>query len=435
MMMCDILVATPEATMDRQMIFAKNSDRDPNEAQILEYILGTEHVEDKVQLTYIDFPQVKKTYSIIISRPWWIWGAEMGVNEFGLVIGNTAVFAKESPDKIGILGMDCVRLALERTESAGEALDFILSVIEEFKQGGSGSYERKLLYYNSFVICDPEEAFVVETAGRNWVWKKIRGVYSISNAYTIQRDWDACSSNLVKYSIERRWCRKEEDFNFAKCYSDRFYTYFSHGRERREFTFKELKKREGEITLEDIMNILRSHRDSSFRPENGSMRDICMHYGGLTRPSQTANSQISVLSSKMHLHWFTGVSNPCISIFKPIHFDAGIPSLGDKPTCKYNPRSYWWKIERFHRRFQTCYQQYINEYSRERDAIQDWIIKEAGKIIGYWDPKAFYKLTELSFREEENLVDKWDERIRTGRLPFLYGYNWKKANSKAAVTF
>jgi len=65
--------------------------------------------------------------------------------------------------------------------------------------------------------------------------------------------------------------------------------------------------------------------------------------------------------------------------------------------------------------------------------IQGWIIKEAGKIVENLDPKALYKLTELSFREEENLVSKWDERIRMGRLPFLYQYNWRKANSRAEL--
>ena len=92
--MCDIIVSTPKVTRDHVMIFAKNSDRDPNEAQILEYIPKLKHEGSEVKLTHIEYPQVKETYAILISRPWWIWGAEMGTNEFGLTIGNTAVFYK-----------------------------------------------------------------------------------------------------------------------------------------------------------------------------------------------------------------------------------------------------------------------------------------------------------------------------------------------------
>jgi len=85
------------------------------------------------------------------------------------------------------------------------------------------------------------------------------------------------------------------------------------------------------------MEILRSHSSEPYSPEKGSMKDICMHYGGLTRPSQTASSQISELGKGMH--WFTGTSLPCLSIFKPIFFETPL-ELGERPTNKYNPKSY-----------------------------------------------------------------------------------------------
>ena len=70
--MCDILVATPRATENGIMLFAKNSDRDPNEAQILDFIPRKKHDEEKVKLTYVDFPQVRETHAVILSRPWWM---------------------------------------------------------------------------------------------------------------------------------------------------------------------------------------------------------------------------------------------------------------------------------------------------------------------------------------------------------------------------
>ena len=43
--------------------------------------------------TYIKLlPQVRHTYGILVSRPAHIWGAEMGINEHGVCIGNEALF-------------------------------------------------------------------------------------------------------------------------------------------------------------------------------------------------------------------------------------------------------------------------------------------------------------------------------------------------------
>ena len=415
--MCDILVATPKATKEKTMIFAKNSDRDPNEAQILEVIPRQKHEEESVRLTYVEFPQVGETYAVILSRPWWIWGAEMGVNEFNLAIGNTAVFTKEKIPEKGILGMDMIRLALERTKTAREAMEFIINIIESYGQGGNGSYEHKMIYSNSFIVADSKEAWVLETAGKNWVAKKIESVYSISNALTIEDDWD-----LASESVER--LAKKSDFSFARYFSDWFYTHFAHGRDRRAFTYRKLKENEGEITLEYMMEILRSHSFEPYSPEKGSMKDICMHYGGLTRPSQTASSQISELGKGMH--WFTGTSLPCLSIFKPIFFETPL-ELGERPTNKYNPKSYWWRMERFHRVFQTNYREYIRKFSKQRDDLQREIIERARRL------QKKKELVKWAFELEKEFVEKWEKLIVPGRLPFLYGMKWRKVNESARL--
>jgi hypothetical protein len=43
-------------------------------------------------------------------------GAEMGINARGVVIGNEAVFSRWKPARDGVLGMDILRLALEKAE-------------------------------------------------------------------------------------------------------------------------------------------------------------------------------------------------------------------------------------------------------------------------------------------------------------------------------
>ncbi len=428
--MCDILVVTPRATENGVMLFAKNSDRDPNEAQILEFIPRKRHSEEKVKLTYVDFPQAEETYAVILSCPWWMWGAEIGANEFGLVIGNTAVFTKEKYEKTGILGMDMIRLALERKKSAKEALDFIISIIEKYGLGGSGSYEHKLFYHNSFVIADPKEAWILETAGKYWVAKKVENFYSISNALTIDEDWDLASEGVKELA-------KKKSFSFAKHFSDRFYTHFAHGRERRAFTYAKLKEKEGEINLEYLMGILRSHQVEPFSPEKGSMRDVCMHFGGLTRPSQTSSSQISELDTEFQVHWFTGTSLPCLSIFKPVYFETGLPDLGERPTNRYNPNAYWWRFEAFHRKFQTNYEQ-IKEFSKDRDQLQRKVVEKErevrkGYLMGKTSKEELFRITKWAFEVEKRLLEKWNVKLKSGKLPLLYRRKWKKVNEKAGL--
>ena len=89
-----------------------------------------------VQCTYIRIPQVKHTHAVLLSKPFWMWGAEMGVNEHGLAIGNEAVFTKIPYQKSDALtGMDLLRLALERAATASQAVTTITDLIETLWAG------------------------------------------------------------------------------------------------------------------------------------------------------------------------------------------------------------------------------------------------------------------------------------------------------------
>ncbi len=204
--MCDTIVIPAELSSDGTTIFAKNSDREPNEAQKIVRIPAKDHSENEnLDCTYINIPQVKYTNAIIISKPFWIWGAEMGVNEYGLAIGNEAVFTKAKYEKSeSLIGMDLLRLGLERAKTSREAITVITNLLEKYGQGGNCGFTHKLFYHNSFIIADSKNSWVLETTGKHWIAKEIKDVYSISNCLTIHNDWDLISSDLVNFAIKKR---------------------------------------------------------------------------------------------------------------------------------------------------------------------------------------------------------------------------------------
>ncbi|HRT82593.1 MAG TPA: secernin-3, partial [Oscillospiraceae bacterium] len=135
------------------------SDRSPNEPQLIELIPPKTHGEKTLKVTYIEVEQVKETYGLLLSRPSWMWGGEMGLNDCGVAIGNEAVFTKGKYGKEALLGMDLLRLALERAETAKNALDIIINLLERYGQGGNCGYDKRFEYDNAFLIMDKDDIF------------------------------------------------------------------------------------------------------------------------------------------------------------------------------------------------------------------------------------------------------------------------------------
>ena len=148
--MCDTMAARAAATTTGGTLFAKNSDRERNEAQYLQSLPAQRYGKGAVvRCTYIAIPQAAQTHAVLLSRPFWIWGAEMGANEHGVVIGNEAVHPRALPQRQrALIGMDLLRLGLERGATAAEAVEVITSLLEQHGQGGSCGHLSARFYDN-----------------------------------------------------------------------------------------------------------------------------------------------------------------------------------------------------------------------------------------------------------------------------------------------
>ncbi len=345
--MCDTIVSVG----DQRVLFAKNSDRDANESQILEWFPAQRFIDQvPLRCTWIEIPQVATTHAVMISRPWWMWGAEMGANEHGVIIGNEAVFTKEPLGDPALTGMDLLRLALERSTNASDAVGVIIDLLERHGQGGPCSHERpEFSYHNSFMVADREGAIVLETAGTKWATEIVRsGVRSISNGLTIP--------------------------GFAERYSRPLRSRVAGCEIRRARTERSAK---GPLGPQTMMAALRDHGERGvprWSRINGTLHAPCVHAGGTFASSQTTASLIGDLSDNP-LFWATASAAPCTSIFKPVRVNEPI-DFASVPTNHFDANSYWWRHEQLHRRMMRDYEGLCEPWQESRDVLENAWIKD-----------------------------------------------------------
>src|SRR6202012_2775502 len=115
--MCDTLCAPGR----RGMGFAKNSDRPPGEVQIAWPFGRRASAGCTLRTQYLSIGDTG-AHATLLSCPTWLWGAEPGVNEYGVAIGNERVSTTHdaAAAKPGLIGMDLVRLRPERARTPAQ---------------------------------------------------------------------------------------------------------------------------------------------------------------------------------------------------------------------------------------------------------------------------------------------------------------------------
>ncbi len=437
--MCDTIVALNSIEGRGYTYFGKNSDREPDEVQNIKIIPRIKYPKGaKATCTYIVIPQIGETARVLLCQPFWMFGAEMGANEYGVIIGNEAIFTREKPSQTGLTGMDLVRLGLERSKSARETLNVIIQLLEEYGQGGNCGYRYKLNYMNSFIIADEREAYVLETVKKWWAWKKIKDYWSISNIISLEQDYDECSKGLIVNAIEKGYCKSEKNFNFRRCYSNGFMSRAAGGIVREKRSRELLRQKYEKCNTEDLISILRDHGENgncgekqdskSWRPDR-SKNTVCLHAKDpLVRRTQTVCSLVAKIGQDGHFYYTTGASNPCLSPYFPLFFaDTTTPQGYQEGEADYNKNSYWWENEKYHR--QTL-QNFPDALSRIKPLIEDYEKRMFSEIENS-NTEITQNLIDGYFKEARKIVEQWGLKlkdIKPEKTNWFYRNYWLRYN-------
>src|SRR5271166_175661 len=324
---CDTMVVLAPHTRNGATLLAKNSDRSPRECQPLFQSTRRVHPAGAtVHCQYLEIPQVAEAAAVIGSRPFWLWGLEHGLNEYGVACGNEAVLTREPLPATGLLGMDLVRLGLERSKTAREATETIGALIERYGQGGSAQYDVDFRYCGSFIIADPADAYVLESSGRQWIARRVEDRACISNRFTI--DVGSFGSPDVESNARGRgWCEGESMFDFAAAYSsrnagkDKSDPLHARGRLARS---RALVARNGRRTIREMFAILRDHGARGEMPpavgtaagDPASRNDsptLCMH-GAVSGTTASMIAELPAPGADTIPVMWASLAAPCTSV-------------------------------------------------------------------------------------------------------------------------
>ncbi|HLH27993.1 MAG TPA: hypothetical protein VKW77_03705 [Acidimicrobiales bacterium] len=341
--MCDTL-----CVLGREgAVFGKNSDRPAAELQ-LPAVVGPRPGGGRLRTQYLEIEDAGAARALL-SQPDWLWGAEHGVNEHALAVGNEKVDTRQPGAADGrtagsrgaaLIGMDLVRLALERAGSAEAALEVVVGLLERHGQGGVCDRTFDQAYDSSFLLADPASAWVLETAGRTWAARPVGpgGTAAISNRLTIGDDWARASPDVPAGADFDAWRDPAVDTAYADgrlAASRAFLASLPAGGERPGASDRARR----------VVAHLRDHGTGPWgdpggpgaggrgtRPPpppaetgaDGRGITVCMHVGGVMA---TTASMVAALPrpGTGPLRAWLAVGSPCVSVYVPV---LGPPHAG-----------------------------------------------------------------------------------------------------------
>ena len=221
---CTNLIVGKKASVDGSVLVSYNADDYGMFGHLCHYPAGT-HQKGEMRKIFDwdtgeyhgEIPEAPVTYNVIGN-----------INEFQLSIGETTYGGREEMvDTTGILDYgSLIYVTLQRAKTAREAISVMTSLVEKYGYCSSGE---------TFSICDPNEAWIMEMMGtgpgsKGVVWVAMRipdnAICAHANQSRIgkfdMRDKKnvVCSKNVISYARKMGWFTgKDADFSWKNTYA------------------------------------------------------------------------------------------------------------------------------------------------------------------------------------------------------------------------
>ena len=221
---CTNLIVGKKASVDGSVLVSYNADDYGMFGHLCHYPAGT-HQKGEMRKIFDwdtgeyhgEIPEAPVTYNVIGN-----------INEFQLSIGETTYGGREEMiDTTGILDYgSIIYVTLQRAKTAREAISVMTSLVEKYGYCSSGE---------TFSICDPNEAWIMEMMGtgpgsKGVVWVAMRipdnAICAHANQSRIgkfdMRDKKnvVCSKNVISYARKMGWFTgKDADFSWKNTYA------------------------------------------------------------------------------------------------------------------------------------------------------------------------------------------------------------------------
>jgi dipeptidase len=325
-----MVVALGDATVHGQTLFAHSSDQQPQDIQVLQRVPGRAHeAGENVSTQFLELPQARHTLTVLGSQPAGVWGYTHGLNDHGLAAGCTRLGSKLKLERPGLVGTDLVRLALERCNSAHQAVDLITDLIERHGQGMFPGCPPQVEGDSAIMLASPGEAYMLEAAGHHWVLQEIERVRAASDVGTIRQDWARISRGLSAHVIGHGWWPADGS-KIDPVDSVHASALGTASALRRWGRATFLLEQQGEhIDVALLRRLLGDHYEGmqgAVDPfADGGPTPICQH--GQTKGRITGTSLVAPLRDPQAgppLAW-CAFGPPCLSVFFPVFLDGDLP--------------------------------------------------------------------------------------------------------------